>query len=104
MFYILNKDGQPLMPSKRYRHIKNLIKSGLAKKISSKPFTVQLLYDCPNGKQNLVLGIDPDVLILGRLLFGKQENQYSVCKLLPEIKIFLNSWQKELFLERLIEI
>lgn len=59
MFYILNKDGQPLMPSKRYRHIKNLIKSGLAKKISSKPFTVQLLYDCPNGKQNLILGIDP---------------------------------------------
>lgn len=59
MFYILNKEGQPLMPSKRYRHIKNLIKSGLAKKISSKPFTVQLLYDCPNGKQNLVLGIDP---------------------------------------------
>lgn len=47
MFYILNKEGQPLMPSKRYRHIKNLIKSGLAKKISSKPFTVQLLYDCP---------------------------------------------------------
>lgn len=59
MFYILNKDGQPLMPSKRCRHIKNLIKSGLAKKISSKPFTVQLLYDCPNGKQNLILGIDP---------------------------------------------
>lgn len=59
MFYILNKDGQPLMPSKRYRHVKSLIKSGLAKKISSKPFTVQLLYDCLNGKQSLILGIDP---------------------------------------------
>ena len=42
MVYIVNKNGEPLMPSTRYRHIKELIKNGLAKKISSKPFVVQL--------------------------------------------------------------
>ena len=47
------------MPSIRYRHIKNLIKSGKAKKVSSKPFTIQLLYESEDGKQQLTLGIDP---------------------------------------------
>lgn len=98
MFYILNKDGQPLMPSKRYRHIKNLIKSGLAKKVSSKPFTVQLLYDCPNGKQNLIFGIDPGrtnigatvVRDTGEPVFSAQvtTRNKDIPKLMAERKVF----------------
>lgn len=59
MVYIVNKNGEPLMPSTRYRHIKELIKNGLAKKISSKPFVVQLLYETDNITQPLIMGIDP---------------------------------------------
>lgn len=59
MFYILNKNGEPLMPSARYRHIKNLIKEGKAVKVSSRPFVVRLLYETPNITQPIVLGIDP---------------------------------------------
>ena len=44
MVYVLNKDGKPLMPIKRYAKIRILRKRGLLKIVSAKPFTVQLLY------------------------------------------------------------
>ncbi len=59
MFYIISKDGKPLMPTSRYRHIKQLIKEGKAKKISSKPFIVQLLYETEDKTQPLICGVDP---------------------------------------------
>ena len=48
MFYIVNKDGTPLMPSQRYRHFKTLIKEGKAEKVCPYPYVVRLLYDTPN--------------------------------------------------------
>lgn len=48
MVYVLNKDGKPLMPTKRYAKIRILRKRGLLKIVSAKPFTVQLLYDTKN--------------------------------------------------------
>ncbi len=59
MVYVLNKDGEPLMPTNRGGHVRYLLKSGLAKVKLSKPFTIQLLYACEDGKQPLTLGIDP---------------------------------------------
>ena len=59
MVYVLNKDGEPLMPTNRGGHIRHLLKSGLAKVTLNKPFTIQLLYACEDGKQPLTLGIDP---------------------------------------------
>ena len=56
---LLNKNGKPLMPTSRGGRVRILLKSGLAKVVSSKPFTVQLLYDCPDETQPLVCGIDP---------------------------------------------
>lgn len=44
MFYILNPNGEPLMPTSRYRHIKELINQGKAVKVSSKPFVAKLLH------------------------------------------------------------
>ena len=57
--YVLSKDGKALMPSKRWRHAKELLKDGKAKKLSAKPFVIQLLYDSPGYTDSLTLCIDP---------------------------------------------
>lgn len=59
MVYILNKDGNPLMPTHRYRHIRKLIKERKAVIVSGKPFAVKLLYETPDETQDIILGIDP---------------------------------------------
>ena len=59
MVYILNSKEEPLMPTKRYRHIKNLIRDGKAVKVSNRPYVVKLLYETPNKTQPLTCGIDP---------------------------------------------
>ena len=48
MVYVLNKDGQPLMPTDRYGKIRHLLKDGKAKVVSRCPFTIKLLYDSTN--------------------------------------------------------
>ena len=58
MVYILNKDGQPLMPTDRHGKVKHLLKSGKAKVIKKCPFTIKLLYESTNHTQNLTLGVD----------------------------------------------
>ena len=65
MVYVLNKDGKPLMPTKRYAKIRILRKRGLLKIVSAKPFTVQLLYDTKNIIQDVTLGIDSGYLNIG---------------------------------------
>lgn len=65
MVYVLNKDGKPLMPTKRYAKIRILRKRGLLKIVNKKPFTVQLLYDTKNITQDVTLGIDSGYLNIG---------------------------------------
>ena len=56
--YVLNKEGKPLMPTTRYRHIRILLKNKLASVVNNKPFTIKLEYDSPSIVQSLTLGID----------------------------------------------
>ena len=58
MVYVLNKDGQPLMPTSRHGKVKHLLKSGKAKVVKRCPFTIKLLYESTNHTQNLTLGVD----------------------------------------------
>lgn len=58
MVYVLNKNGQPLMPTNRHGKAKHLLKDGKAKVVKRCPFTIQLLYDSANYTQNLTLGVD----------------------------------------------
>lgn len=58
MVYVLNKDGQPLMPTDRHGKVKYLLKSGKAKVVKKCPFTIKLLYESTNHTQNLTLGVD----------------------------------------------
>lgn len=56
--YVLNKSGEPLMPTKKLGKIKRLLKSGKAVAVNNNPFTIRLKYDTKNYTQELTLGID----------------------------------------------
>lgn len=57
--YILNKNGEPLMPTQRFGKVRRMLKNNQAKVIKRSPFTIQLLYEIKNPiKQNISLGVD----------------------------------------------
>ena len=58
MVYVLNKDGQPLMPTERHGKVRRLLRDGKAKVIRRCPFTIQLLYETGNEVQPVNLGVD----------------------------------------------
>ena len=56
---VISKEGHPLMPTKRFGKVRRLLKSGKAKVVELKPFTIQLEYKTANYVQGCTLGIDP---------------------------------------------
>ena len=58
MVYVLNKYGNPLMPTARYGRVRRLLRKGHAVVVDYRPFTIQLTYDTPNGVQEVSLGVD----------------------------------------------
>jgi N6-L-threonylcarbamoyladenine synthase len=58
MVYVINKNGQPLMPTENHAKVRVLLKSGKAKAVKKCPFTIQLLYDSTNHTQKVTLGVD----------------------------------------------
>lgn len=58
MVYVLNKNGQPLMPTENHTKVRVLLKLGKAKVVNKCPFTIQLAYDSTNYTQKVTLGVD----------------------------------------------
>lgn len=58
MVYVLNVNGQPLMPTQRHGKVRRLLKDGKAKVIKRCPFTIKLLYQTSNITQPINLGVD----------------------------------------------
>ena len=58
MVYVLNKYGEPLMPTTRYGRVRRLLRKGHAVVVDYRPFTIQLTYDTSNGVQEVSLGVD----------------------------------------------
>jgi len=56
--YVISKSGKPLMPTERFGKVRRLLKSGKAKVVHRKPFTIQLLYETTEIVQPLILGVD----------------------------------------------
>jgi hypothetical protein len=56
--YVLNKNGQPLMPIHRCGKVRRLLKSKKAKVVHKEPFTIQLLFNVENTVSDLYLGVD----------------------------------------------
>ena len=62
--YGLNKEGQPLMPT-RPVIARLLLKEGKAKCIRRTPFTIKLLVDTTEYKQEVVVGMDTGSKTIG---------------------------------------
>ncbi len=58
MVYVLNENGQPLMPTENHVKVRVLLKRSKAKVVNSCPFTIQLLYSSTNYTQPVTLGVD----------------------------------------------
>ena len=56
--YIVDKKGNPLMPTTRFGHVRKLLKEGKAVPINNNPFTIRLKYDVPGYTQSVHEGID----------------------------------------------
>lgn len=64
LVYILNKNGESLMPTTPQK-AKKLLRQNKAKVIAVKPFTIQLLFGSSGYKQDITLGIDSGYLNIG---------------------------------------
>lgn len=58
MVYIINQNGQPLMPTARHGFVRRMLKEKRAKIIRRCPFTIQLLYATGDVVQPVSLGVD----------------------------------------------
>mgnify|MGYP000405719544 CR=1 FL=1 len=58
MVYVLDIDGQPLMPTTRHGKVRRLLNSHLAKVVKRCSFTIQLLYQSTKETQPVSLGVD----------------------------------------------
>lgn len=58
MVYVLNENGQPLMPTENHAKARVLLRQGKAKVVNNCPFTIQLLYSSTNYTQVVTLGVD----------------------------------------------
>ena len=58
MVYVINKDGQPLMPTERHGKVRRLLRDNKAIVVRRCPFTIQLLYDTTTIVQEVTLGVD----------------------------------------------
>ena len=59
--YVLDTDGTPLAPTHRHKHTRMLLKTGQAKVVCYRPYTIQLLYESetPRVVPQLIAGQDP---------------------------------------------
>ena len=65
LVYVLNKNGQPLMPTNRCGKVRRMLKSGLAVVVKRCPFTIRLNYETTNVIQEVVLGVDAGSKTIG---------------------------------------
>ena len=91
MVYVLDINGQPLMPTSRHRKVRQLLNAKLAKVVKHCPFTIQLLYEPDTHvTQPVSLGMDAGSKHIGiaattktRVLYAeKLEPRNNVVKLL----------------------
>ena len=64
LVYVVNKNGNPLMPCKPAK-ARKLLRDGKAKVINRSPFTIQLMWDCEENVQPITIGIDKGSHVTG---------------------------------------
>ena len=75
--YVLDKNGQPLMPTQRFGKVRRMLRDKKAKVERSCPFTIKLLYE-PKTKivQDVVLGVDTGSKHVGVACVGNDKVLY----------------------------
>ena len=78
MVYIIDKEGRPLMPTKRYGKVKWLLRRKQAKVVKRSPFTIQLLYEPQTHcTQPVTLGVDAGSKHVGLSASTEKEELFS---------------------------
>ena len=75
--YVLDKNGQPLMPTSRFGKVRRMLRDKKAKVVRSCPFTIRLLYE-PETKivQDVILGVDTGSKHIGVACIGNDKVLY----------------------------
>lgn len=75
--YVLDKNGQPLMPTRRFGKVRRMLRDKKAKVVKRCPFTIKLLYE-PETKivQDIVLGVDTGSKHVGVACVGNDKVLY----------------------------
>ena len=77
MVYVLDKDGNPLMPTKRYGKVRHLLKDGKAVVGRRDPFAIRLTYNSGRHKQPIALGVDAGSKHIGLSATTERKELYS---------------------------
>lgn len=104
MVYVLDVNGDPLMPTDRHGKVKRLLKSKMAKVVKRTPFTIQLLYKSNKYTQPLTLGVDAGSKHIGlsvnteskEVYAGQIEPRQDVSKKLEERRQYRRSRRNRL--------
>ena len=73
--YVLDRNGQPLMPTKRSGWVYRALRDGKAKVVSKCPFTIKLLYDSTSFTQPLTLGMDTGSKYVGSAIINDSTSE-----------------------------
>jgi N6-L-threonylcarbamoyladenine synthase len=76
MVYVLNIQGQPLMPCKEAK-ARKLLRDNLARVVKREPFTIQLIFECENQTQDITLGVDAGSKHIGLSATTNKKELYS---------------------------
>lgn len=96
MVYVLNKNGQPLMPTNNHTKVRVLLKQGKAKVVKKCPFTIQLLYSSKNYTQPISLGVDAGSKVIGLSATTKTKELYASNVIIRNDIVDLLATRKEL--------
>ena len=77
MVYVQNIKGKPMMPTTRHGKVRRLLKSKKAVVVNLCPFTIRLMYETNNYKQEIVLGVDAGTKHIGLSATTKSKELYA---------------------------
>jgi len=76
MVYVLNIQGNPIMPCKEAK-ARKLLRDNLAIVVKREPFTIQLVFECENQVQDVTLGVDAGSKFIGLSATTDKKELYS---------------------------
>lgn len=77
MTFVISKDGERLMPTSNVKKVRKLLRSGRAEIYKHFPFTIRLLYDTTNGRQDIELTEDTGYQTIGVSVKSEKHEHFS---------------------------